>query len=132
MRGIEHQLVAVIGARMAGDLDGAIENAHAWYRRPPGQLASDRFRRDGVIVEIEAHIDGLVRAHRLDPVGGERMQRQEAASGAVLRRRLRRRCDRRRPASAVGAPLDRATVRAWRLHSASVVKVRPAQKESRT
>jgi len=42
---------------------------------------SDRFGRDGVIVEIEAHIDGLMRAHGLDPVGGEgvRRRRQQAA-----------------------------------------------------
>ena len=72
---IEHELMAVISAPMTGDLDWAIENAHACIGSHQGQLASDRFRRDGVIVEIEADIDGLARAHGLDPVGGERMQR---------------------------------------------------------
>src|ERR1035441_9108743 len=33
-----------------------------------------RFWRDGIVVEIEANVDGLVRTHRFDPVGGERMQ----------------------------------------------------------
>ena len=111
MSGIEHQLVAIIGARMAGDLERAIENAHGGIGGHQGQRTADRFRRDGVIVEIEAHIDGLVRTHGLDPVGGEGMQRQEAANGAVLRRRPRRPCGRRRPASAVGAPPDRARAR---------------------
>ena len=31
-------------------------------------------RRDGVVVEIEANIDGLVGAHGLDSISGERMQ----------------------------------------------------------
>ena len=81
MDGIEHELVAIIGACMAGDLDGAIENAHAGIGSHQRQLPADGFRRDGVVVEIEANIDGLVRTHRLDPVGGERMQGRGQQTG---------------------------------------------------
>ena len=88
MRGIEHELVAIIGAYMAGDLEGAIENAHTDIGGDQGQLASNRFRRDGVIVEIEAHIDGLARAHGLDPVGGERMQRRRQQAGLFFTKSL--------------------------------------------
>ena len=73
MSGIEHELMAIPCARVAGDLNGAIENAYRCIGSRQCQLASDCFGWDGVIVKIEADIDGLVRTHGLDPVGGERM-----------------------------------------------------------
>src|SRR5450759_5559047 len=74
MGGIEHELVAIIGACMASDLDGAIDDAYASIGGQQSQVPADRFRRDGIVVEIEANVDGLVRTHRFDPVSGERMQ----------------------------------------------------------
>ena len=92
MRGIEHQLVAVVGAAMAGDLGSAIENAHGGVGGDQGQRAADGFRRDGVIVEIEAHIDGLARAHGLDRSvgkgcsgGGSRRGCSSAKTSATVR-----------------------------------------------
>jgi len=76
MRGIEHELVAVVGTYMPSDLDGAIENTHAGIGCNQRQLASNGLRRDGVIVEIEPHIDGFVGAHGFDSIGGEGMQRR--------------------------------------------------------
>ncbi len=61
---------------MPSDLDGAIENTHAGIGCHQGQLAANGLRRDGVIVEIEAHIDGFVGAHGFDSISGERMQRK--------------------------------------------------------
>jgi hypothetical protein len=58
---------------VTGEFDGAIEDAHDSVGGDKCQLFSDCFGRDGVIVEIEADIDGLVRTHGLDPVGGKRM-----------------------------------------------------------
>src|SRR5439155_1183895 len=74
MRRIEHGLVAVITADMTSDLDRSIQNAHAGIGSQQGQLPADRLRRNGIVVEIEAHIDGLAGTHRLDAIGGERMQ----------------------------------------------------------
>src|ERR1700689_4878482 len=75
MSGIEHQLVAIIGTYVAGDLAGTIENAHAGIGRDQGQLAPYRLRRNRVIIEVEANIDGLGGVHGLDSIGGERMPR---------------------------------------------------------
>src|SRR5713226_70430 len=84
MSGIEHELVAIVGAYMASDLDGTVENTHAGIGCNQGQLASNRLRRDGVIVEIEANIDGLVGANGLDSIGGERMQRRRKQPRPLL------------------------------------------------
>jgi hypothetical protein len=84
MRGIENELVAIISTDMASDLDGPIENTHAGVGCHQGQLASHGLRRDGVIVEIEAHIDGFVGAHGFDAIGGERMQGMRKQSRPLL------------------------------------------------
>ena len=81
MRRIERQLVAIIRAMVPGDLEGAIENPYRDIAGHYSQWPSDRLRRDRVIVEIEANIDGLVRAHGLDPVGGESVQRRRQQPG---------------------------------------------------
>jgi hypothetical protein len=44
-------------------------------------LPPDGFRRDGIVIEIEAHIDGLARVHSLDPFGGEGVQRRRQQAG---------------------------------------------------
>ena|ERR1700730_17154015 len=56
MGGIEHESLAVVGAYMASDLEGAINDAHAGIGAQQSQLPADRFRRDGIAVEIEANI----------------------------------------------------------------------------
>src|SRR5438128_411248 len=84
MSGIEHQLVAIVGAYMASDLDGTIENTHAGIGSNQGQLPPDRLRRDGIIVEIEANIDGLMGAHGLDSIGRKRMQRMRKQPRPLL------------------------------------------------
>ena len=45
MRGIEHELVAIVGACMAGNLERAVENPHGDIGSHQGQLPSDGFRR---------------------------------------------------------------------------------------
>src|ERR1700735_3210567 len=52
MSGIEHEVVAIIGTYMAGDLDKTIENTHAGIGCHQGQLAPNGLRRDGVIVKV--------------------------------------------------------------------------------
>ena len=74
MNRIEYKLVPVLGAHMLGNLERAVENAHSDIGSGQGQLASDGFRRNGVVVEIEANIDGFPRAYGLDSIGCERMQ----------------------------------------------------------
>ena len=81
MRGIEHELVTIIGPCMTGDFEGAIENPYRDIGGDQSQLASDRFRRDGIIVEIETNIDGLARAYGLDAVGREGVLRRRQQAG---------------------------------------------------
>src|ERR1700733_12092882 len=76
MRRIEHWLTAVIGALMTGNLHRAIEDAHQSVGSRQSQRAPDGFRRNGVIVKVEAYINGLVRAHGLDAVGTKEVQRR--------------------------------------------------------
>ena len=63
---------------MTSDLDLSIQNAHVRIGCDQCEWASHCIRRNGVIVEIEAHVDNLARMHGFDPVGCERMQ-----SGAI-------------------------------------------------
>ena len=65
-------------------IHGAIEDPHQGVGSHQCQEAPDGFRRNGVIVEIEADIDGLVRTHSFDSVGGERMQRRGQQAGLFL------------------------------------------------
>src|SRR5580700_11187945 len=81
MRWVEHELMAIVSAIMQGDLECAIENAYGDIGSNQGELPPHRFRRDGVIVEIEAHVDGFARAYGLDPVGGEGVQRRRQQAG---------------------------------------------------
>src|SRR5258705_10701767 len=85
MDGIEHELVAIIGPYMTGDLDGAIDYAHAGIGGQQSQRLIHGPWRDGVAVEIEANVDGLVRTDRLDPVSGERMQSRRQQTGLFFR-----------------------------------------------
>src|SRR5450631_1326076 len=48
MNRIEYKLVPVIGARMLGNLERAVENAHSGIGSHQSQLASNGFRRNGV------------------------------------------------------------------------------------
>ena len=76
MRGIEHELVAVKRAPMAGQFHRTIENAHGSSGGQQGELSADGLRRNGVIIEVKADIDGFMSAHGLDAVGGKGVQRR--------------------------------------------------------
>lgn len=114
MSRIENELMPVIRAGMAGQFRRAIENAHGGVAGHQGKGAADGARGDRVIVEIEANVDGLARWDGHDAIGGKRML------GGRHKPRLLFLEGRSRQSQA------------WRLHSASVVKTRPAQNESRT
>src|SRR5258708_37150752 len=78
---IEHRLMAVVAAAMAGDLLASVQDANQGIRCYEGQLAADRFWRDGVIVEVEANVDGLGRTNWQNQVGIERMRGQGQQTG---------------------------------------------------
>ena len=61
---IEDHLLPVIAAAMAGDLAYTIEDAHLGIGCRQRQRAAHRLGRNRVVVAVEAHIDGLGRAHR--------------------------------------------------------------------
>ena len=63
MRRVQDGLLPVIGAMMAGDLGGAVEDADIGVGGHQGQRPAHRLGRDGIVVEIEMHVDGLARAH---------------------------------------------------------------------
>ena len=73
---IEHNLMAVVATAMAGDLLASVQDANHSVGCDEGKLTPYRVRRDGVIVEVEAHIDGLGRTNRQHQVGVERMRGQ--------------------------------------------------------
>src|SRR5262249_2956164 len=74
MHGVQHLLLPVIAARMTRQFDGAIQDAERGVGGHQGERTADRFRRDGVIIEVEAHVDRLAGTDRLDAVGVEQMQ----------------------------------------------------------
>ncbi len=88
MSGIEHRLVAIISAWVAGDLGRSIEKAHVGVGGHQGQGPSDSVWRNGVIVEIETKIDGLARMHGFDSIGGERMQSGRQQARLFLRQNI--------------------------------------------
>ena len=49
---------------MAGDLGGAVQDAHLRVGGHQGQRPAHGLGRDGIVVEIETHVDGLAGAHR--------------------------------------------------------------------
>src|SRR5690349_4810264 len=73
MRGIEHELPAIVAARVARDLVRAVEYAHGDVGGDQRQLPSHRLWWNRILVEIEADVDGFGRTHRLDAVGGKRI-----------------------------------------------------------
>ena len=66
---IENHLLPVVAAAMASDFSRAVEDAHRGCGRGQHQLATHRLGRDRVVVAVEAHIDGLGRAHRYHTIG---------------------------------------------------------------
>ena len=78
--GIVDPLTAIVAAAVVGDLDTSSEQAHGGWRGQQGQAAADRLGRDGVVVQIEAHVDGLAGAdgEPLLGVEGVGRQRQQA------------------------------------------------------
>lgn len=59
MRGIKHELTAIVGARVTRNLVGAIQNAHECIGGGQSQLPPHGFGRDGILIQIEADIDGF-------------------------------------------------------------------------
>ena len=49
---------------MSGDLGGAVEDAYVRIGGHQGERPTYSFGRDGIVVEIEMHVDGLTGAHR--------------------------------------------------------------------
>ena len=67
------ELMAVVGARVRSDLRGAVEQAGLGGRSDQGQGAAQNMGWYGVIVKVEADIDGLVSPDGLRQVTRERM-----------------------------------------------------------
>ena len=80
MRGIQHRLLPVIAAPVACDFYGAIQDANLGVGSDQGQRKAHGFWRDGVVIEIEADINGLCRVHIHDAIGVGRMKRQRQQS----------------------------------------------------
>jgi len=68
---VEHLLMAIIGAPMTGDLDGAVQDWNQRVGSHQGQRTVDGIRRNGIIIEIEPDIDVLSRPDRFDAAGGK-------------------------------------------------------------
>jgi hypothetical protein len=63
--------VAVVAAAVAGDFSHAVEQAHGGVRCRHDESSADQVGGDGVIVEVEADVDGLARAYGDEEVGFE-------------------------------------------------------------
>ena len=61
---------------MPGDLGGAVQDAYVGVGGHQGQRPTHGLGRDGIVVEIEMHVDGLAGAHGLHPIGVEGMERK--------------------------------------------------------
>ena len=57
---ILYPLVAIKGTAVARDLDLAIKKADCRRGCDKGQRAADGLMRDGIVVLVEAHVDGLI------------------------------------------------------------------------
>ena len=71
MSRIQHQLMTVVSCGDDGRSPRPFQDAHQRVGSDQRQLASHCFGRDRVIVEIEADIDGLRRAHGQNEIGRE-------------------------------------------------------------
>ena len=76
MRRVQDRLLPVIGAMMSGDLSGAVQDAYIGVGSQQGQRPTHGLGRNGIVVEIEMHVDGLTGAHRLHPIGVAGMERK--------------------------------------------------------
>ena len=72
---------------MSGDLGGAVQNADVGVGGYQGQRPAHGLGWDGIVVEIEMHVDGLTGAHRLDPIGVAEMERQRQQARLFLLKR---------------------------------------------
>jgi hypothetical protein len=61
---------------MPRDLGGSVQDTDVGIGGHQGQRPAHSLRRYGIVVEIETHVDGLARAHLLDPIGVEGVERQ--------------------------------------------------------
>lgn len=71
MSRVQHRLVTVVTAPVAGDFHGAVQDADRGVGSDQSQRSAHGLGRDRVMVEVEAHVDGLGRADRNDRIGGE-------------------------------------------------------------
>ena len=76
MAGIENLPLAIVGARMSGDLACAIQQPDRHIGSHQGERPAHGLRRDRVVVEIEADVDRLAGADAFDAIGIEAMRRQ--------------------------------------------------------
>ena len=77
--GVLDPLVAVVAAAVPGDLARGVEDAHRGLGGAKRERTAHRGRRNRVVVEVEADVDGLRRADgddqlRLEGVGGQAQQ----------------------------------------------------------
>src|SRR4051794_12483126 len=61
---------------MAGDLGRAIENTDIDVRSRQHERAPNSLWRNGIVVEVEVHVDGLAGSHGHNQIRGKGMQRQ--------------------------------------------------------
>ena len=59
MRRVQDYLLPIIGAMMAGDLGGAVQDAYIGVGGQQGQRPTYGLGRNGIVIEIEMHVDGL-------------------------------------------------------------------------
>jgi hypothetical protein len=131
MRRVRDHALPVVRAAVIGDLRRTIQNAHVRIGGRQGQGPPHGLRRDGIVVEIETHVDGLAGLDLHDPIRMERMEgsgSKRGCSSASAWATVREPSSGQRRWCATSFRHRSA----WRLHSSSVVKVRPAQNESRT
>src|ERR1700694_4486428 len=57
VRGIKHQLPAIVGAAMVGDLLGTIQDAHSRFGSHQSERASHGLGRDGIVIQVETNVD---------------------------------------------------------------------------
>ena len=73
---------------MPGDLGDAVQDADVGVGGHQGQGPAHGLGRDGIVVEIEMHVDGLAGAHLLHPIGVEGVERKRQQAGLFFGKSL--------------------------------------------
>src|SRR5688572_15437558 len=80
--------MAIVGTPMPGDFLRTIEDAHRRLRGDQHKRTTNSVRWNGVIVQIEAHIDGLTGLDGENQICFERVGRQRKEPGLFFLKRL--------------------------------------------